>query len=196
MATAADGADPTQAKRAGPDRRSRAEGVSRAERGNDGSPHGARRRRRLDAQHDSATGHASWPGTPIHPSSSNPILQASSSCCGRCPADPAQPVRLPLRGAKRSAAGIGCKPFPWRASAAPQARRHRHRAQQKKRCAPRGTTHRMLAPRNQFVAGDTIDCNCSITPGSTNTHGWLDAIGTLNTSANTSRFRWASRPVR
>ncbi len=66
----------------------------------------------------------------------------------------------------------------------------------KKGAPPRGTTHRMLAPRDQFVAGDTIDCNCSITPGSTNTHGWLAAIGTLNTSANTSRFRWASRPVR
>ena len=39
-----------QAKRAGPDLGIRAGGVSRAERGNDGSPSGARRRRRLDAQ--------------------------------------------------------------------------------------------------------------------------------------------------
>src|SRR3546814_1813837 len=38
-----------QAKRAGPDLGIRAGGVSRAERGNDGSPIGARRRRRLDA---------------------------------------------------------------------------------------------------------------------------------------------------
>ena len=48
-----------------PEAGSRAVGVSRAERGNDGSPNrGETRATRLDAQHDSATGHASGPVTP------------------------------------------------------------------------------------------------------------------------------------
>lgn len=49
------------------------------------------------------------------------------------------------RGAKHRAAGIARRAFPWRQAkrAAPQARRSRQRAQQKKRCAaPAGTTHR------------------------------------------------------
>ena len=65
MATAFPHADRTASEARRPEAGSRAGGVSRAERGNDGSPTGARRRRWLDAQHDSATGHDSWPGTPI-----------------------------------------------------------------------------------------------------------------------------------
>lgn len=47
-----------------PEAGSRAEGVSRAERGNDGSPNGVRRRRWLNAKHDSATGR--FPGRDVH----------------------------------------------------------------------------------------------------------------------------------
>lgn len=54
----------TQAQARRPGSGSRAVGVSRAERGNDGSPKGAKPRRGFDAQHDSATGHVSGPGTP------------------------------------------------------------------------------------------------------------------------------------
>jgi len=57
MATAPQHADRTASEARRPEAGSRAGGVSRAQRGNDGSPTGARRRRRLDAQHDSATGH-------------------------------------------------------------------------------------------------------------------------------------------
>jgi hypothetical protein len=57
MATATPHADRTASEARRPEAGSRAGGVSRAERGNDGSPTGARRRRGLDAQHDSATGH-------------------------------------------------------------------------------------------------------------------------------------------
>jgi len=50
-----------------------------------------------------------------------------------------------FKGRQACAAGIARRAFPWRQAqrAAPQARRHRHRAQQKERCAaPEGTTHR------------------------------------------------------
>ncbi|RYH36715.1 hypothetical protein EV018_07090 [Citrobacter freundii] len=65
-----------------------------------------------------------------------------------------------------------------RQRAAPQARSHRHQGAAEKKCAaPQGS-----APdgtrRDQFAV---IVCNCSITPGSTKTHGWSAAIGTLNT---------------
>ena len=49
MATAFPHADRTASEARRPEAGSRAVGVSRAERGNDGSPSGARRRRRLDA---------------------------------------------------------------------------------------------------------------------------------------------------
>ena len=50
--------------------------------------------------------------------------------------------------------------------------------------------------RDQFAADAVIDCNWSITPGSTNTQACSSAIGTLNICANTVRRRCASRPVR
>lgn len=50
-------ADRTASEARRPEAGSRAGGVSRAERGNDGSPTGAKPRRGFDAQHDSATGH-------------------------------------------------------------------------------------------------------------------------------------------
>ena len=56
MATAAVMCRPHASEARRPEAGSRAVGVSRAERGNDGSPKGARRRRWLDAKHDSATG--------------------------------------------------------------------------------------------------------------------------------------------
>ena len=57
MATAFPHADRTASEARRPEAGSRAGGVSRAERGNDGSPSGAKPRRGFDAQHDSATGH-------------------------------------------------------------------------------------------------------------------------------------------
>ena len=79
--------------------------------------------------HDSATGHVSWPGTHGLQGSMYKLMRQSSGnrfdsgCCGL--ADPAQPVRRPLRGAKLRAAGIARRAFPWRQAqrAAPQARR-------------------------------------------------------------------------
>gem|GEM_PF-5030452 len=165
-------ADRTASEARRPEAGSRAGGVSRAERGNDGSPSGARRRRRLDAKHDSATGHVSWPGTPMQSwRCSVDLLRWTSSLCGIGIAAPAQPGRRCCRGAKRSAAGMCRRHFPWSASASAQRRRREvigTRAQQKKRCAaPKGS-----APdgtrRDQFAV---IVCNCSITPGSTKTHG-------------------------
>ena len=71
MATAPPHADRTASEARRPEAGSRAVGVSRAERGNDGSPKGARRRRRLDAKHDSATGHTYGRGRPFSISSCN-----------------------------------------------------------------------------------------------------------------------------
>lgn len=98
MATAPPHADRTASEARRPGSGSRAGGVSRAERGNDGSPKGR------DAAggsmryaHDSATGHVSWPGTPsLQDSMHNLMRQASGSrldcasgCCDQ--AEPAQP---------------------------------------------------------------------------------------------------------
>lgn len=55
-------ANRTQAQARRPEAGSRAVGVSRAERGNDGSPSGAKPHRGFDALHDSATGHVSLAG--------------------------------------------------------------------------------------------------------------------------------------
>lgn len=102
------------------------------------------------------------------------------------------------RGAKRSAAGMGHWPIPWRASAARSAEGAEIStpgAAEKKCAVPRDDAP-MVSAVDQSAADATIDCNCSITPGSTKTQGWSAATGTLNTWANTSRFRWASRPVR
>lgn len=79
--------------------------------------------------HDSATGHVSWPGTHSLQGSMHKLMRQSSGnrfdsdCRGL--ADPAQPVRRSLRGAKHRAAGIARRAFPWRQAkrAAPQARR-------------------------------------------------------------------------
>ena len=55
-----------------------------------------------------------------------------------------------------------------------------HRRSTKKARHPEGRRAKVV-PRSQFAAGATIDCNWSITPGSTNTQAWSPAIGTLNT---------------
>ena len=118
QATATSTADRTASEARKPEAGSRAGGVSRAARGNDGSPTGARRRRRLDAKHDSATGHVSWPGTHGLQGSMYKLMRQSSGnrfgsdCRGL--ADPAQPVRRSLRGAKHRAVGIARRTFPWR----------------------------------------------------------------------------------
>ncbi len=66
QATATSTADRAASEARRPEAGSRAGGVSRAERGNDGSPKGARHQDRragwLDAQHDSAAGHISLAG--------------------------------------------------------------------------------------------------------------------------------------
>ncbi len=66
QATATSTADRTASEARKPEAGSRAGGVSRAERGDDGSPKGARHQDRragwLDAQHDSAAGHSSLAG--------------------------------------------------------------------------------------------------------------------------------------
>ena len=79
--------------------------------------------------HDSVTGHVSWPGTHSLQCLMHKLMRQSSGnrfdsdYCGQ--ADPAQPVRRSLRGAKHRAAGIARRAFPWRQAkrAAPQARR-------------------------------------------------------------------------
>ena len=172
MATAIPVCRPHASEARRPEAGSRAGGVSRAARGNDGSPNGARRRRRLDAKHDSATGHASWPGTPMQERRcSGDLPYRTMNCHGFGVAAPAQPGRRSCRGAKRSAAGMCRRHFPWSASAARSAAgaKSRHQDTAEKRCAaPQGS-----APddtrRDQFAA--VIVCNCSITPGSTKTHG-------------------------
>lgn len=121
-----------------PEAGSRAGGVSRAERGNDGSPKGARRRRRLDAKHDSATGQVLGRGRPCS------RRDAAWIFCGGQAAFAASVLpRRRSRGAKRSAAGMCRRHFPWSASASAQRRRRvviGTRAQQKKRCAaPQGS---------------------------------------------------------
>ena len=62
QATASLCADRTASEARRPEAASRAGGVSRAERGDDGSPTGAKPRRGFDAQHDSATGHVPLAG--------------------------------------------------------------------------------------------------------------------------------------
>lgn len=104
------------------------------------------------------------------------------------PGKPAEPAR---RGCElRSTAGEK-KVGPFGRGSSPTARRSI-----KKAPLPRCTGRRNEASaQRQSVAG-TIACSFSITPGSTKTHGCSAATGTLNTRANASRFRCASRPVR
>jgi len=119
-----------QAKRAGPDLEAgpeasaeRSEGTMEARQGRDAAGGSMRN------AHDSATGHVSWPGTHGLQGSMHKLMRQSSGnrfdsdCRGL--ADPAQPVRRSLRGAKHRAAGIARRAFPWRQAkrAAPQARR-------------------------------------------------------------------------
>ncbi len=85
--------------------------------------------------------------------------------------------------------------FPWSASEA-------RSAAGAKASAPGAAEKKARRPEGQRAGWWSCDqcaviaCNCSITPSSTNTHGCLSAIGTLNTRVNTSRFRCAKRPVR
>ena len=203
MATAFPHADRTASEARRPEAGSRAGGVSRAERGNDGSPSGARRRRRLDAPRARQRDRPCFLAGDAQPSRLD--AQAHAPVIGK-------QVRQRLlwsgrsgaagsaasRGAKHRAAGIARRAFPWRQAkrAAHQARRYRQRAQQKKVRRPRRNDAPKAARRDQFAAGAVIDCNWSITPGSTNTQACSAAIGTLNTCANTVRRRWARRPVR
>lgn len=70
----------------------------------------------MRSAHDSATGHVSWPGTHSIQCSMHKLMRQSwgnrfdNDCCGL--ADPAQPVRRSLRGAKHRAAGIARRAFP------------------------------------------------------------------------------------
>lgn len=162
-----------QAKRAGPKLEAgpeasaeRSEGTMEARQGRDAAGGSMRH------AHDSATGHVSWPGTPMQKRRCSVDLPyRAMNCHGFGVAAPAQPGRRSCRGAKRSAAGMCRRHFPWSASAARSAAgaKSRHQDTAEKRCAaPQGS-----APddtrRDQFAA--VIVCNCSITPGSTKTHG-------------------------
>lgn len=97
-------ADRTASEARRPEAGSRAGGVSRAERGNDGSPTGAKPRRGFDALRARQRDRPSprWPGTPSLQGSmstkrTTPHTSGSGFCCG-CGflADPAQPVRRSL----------------------------------------------------------------------------------------------------
>ena len=121
MATAFPHADRTASEARRPEAGSRAGGVSRAERRNDGSPTGARRRRRLDAQHDSATGH-------LLGGRGRPTIKAEETTgSGRAharhrgsAANGIWPIRRSrvggAQGRQACAAGIARRAFPWRAS--------------------------------------------------------------------------------
>ena len=137
-----------------------------------------------------------WPGTPrLQSRISNRVRTSARKApriCYECGlVDPAQPGRRcsgapSLRGrdspqgfpleasAARSAAGVT-------ASAPGAARRKVRRS--RRNDAPKA------ARRDQLAAGAVIDCNCPITPGSTNTQACLSVIGTLNICANNVRRR-------
>ena len=196
MAMAIPHADRTASEARRPEAGSRAGGVSRAERGNDGSPSGAKPRRGFDAQHDSATGHL--PGGRGRPNFNGEEATGS----GRAHAShrgPGAAAVWPIRrsrvggvqGRQACAAGIARRAFPWRQAkrAAPQARRQAPGAAKRKVRRPRRSDAPKAARRDQLAAVAVIDCNCSITPGSTKTQACSSAIGTLNTCANTVRRR-------
>lgn len=85
---------------------------------------GETRAARLDAQHDSATGYVSWPETPMQLRRCSVDLRWwKNGLCGFGIAAPTQPGRRSCRGAKRSAAGIARRAFPWSASRSAQAHR-------------------------------------------------------------------------
>lgn len=96
-----------------------------------------------------------------------------------------------VQGRQACAAGIARRAFPWRQAkrAAPQARRQAPGAAKRKVRRPRRSDAPKAARRDQLAAVAVIDCNCSITPGSTKTQACSSAIGTLNTCANTVRRR-------
>src|SRR3546814_399942 len=165
-----------------PEAGSRAEGVS------DGSPKGR------DAAGDSMRSTTARPGRAFRPGDAHAAVKMPHG-------SPVSNNELRrLRGCRAGAAGAagfeGCQAqrggdgrtaFPWSASearSAAGAKASAPGAAEKKRVAPKGNAPD--ACRDQCAV---IACNCSITPGSTNTHGCLSAIGTLNTRANTSRFR-------
>ncbi|BCX53335.1 hypothetical protein CTYAZ2_29160 [Comamonas testosteroni] len=197
MATAPQHADRTASEARRPEAGSRAGGVSRAERGNDGSPTGARRRRWLDAQHDSATGHL--PGGRGRPDFKSEWTTGSGRAHARhrgSAADAVWPIRRSrvggVQGCQACAAGIARRAFPWSASAARSAAGAKVStpdAAKRKVRRPRRDDAPKAARRDQFAAGAVIDSNWSITPGSTNTQACSSAIGTLNTWANTVRRR-------
>ena len=67
------------------------------------------------------------------------------------------------------------------ARSAPGAKVSATGAAEKKVRRPRRDDAPKAVRRDQFAAGAVIDCNWSITPGSTNTQACSAAIGTLNT---------------
>ena len=144
-----------------------------------------------------------WPGTPrLQIRMDNRVRtsarKASWICCGCCLADPAQPGRR-CSGAPSLCGGDSPQGFPLEASevrSATGAKVSTPGAAKRKVRRPRRDDAPKAARRDQLAAGAVIDCNWSITPGSTNTQACLSSIGTLNTWANTVRRRCASRPVR
>jgi len=202
-----------------PGSRSRAEGVSRAERGNDGSPSGARLAQRgsmrsttarpavLLGRGRHASGHEACRPLGVA-ARTRPPTQATTGKRstqrrrreGRSGA--AWSAVLKGRQAQRGGDGLTSRSPGGKRSAqariAYPGRSLRHEAQRTKSAAPAasGSGVRDASPSDQFDAGATIACNCSITPGSTKTQGGLASIGRLNTWMNAWRLMCATRPVR
>ena len=150
MAMAIPHADRTASEARRPEAGSRAGGVSRAERGNDGSPSGARRRRRLDAQRARQRDRPRFLAGDAQPSRLD--AQAHAPVIGKQVRQ-----RLPwsgrsgaagsavFEGRQASRGGDSPQGFPLEASearSAEGAKAWTPGAAEKKCAAPRGTTHR------------------------------------------------------
>ncbi len=147
MATALPHADRTASEARRPEAGSRAGGVSRAERGNDGSPSGARRHRRLDAPRARQRDRPCFLAGDAQPSMLD--AQAHAPVIGKQVRQ-----RLPwsgrsggIEGRQASRGGDSPQGFPLEASearSAPGAKVSVTGAAEKKCAAPAGTTHRRL----------------------------------------------------
>jgi hypothetical protein len=159
----------TQAKRAGPDRGSQAGGVSRAERGNDGSPTGARRRKRLDALRARQRDRPCFLAGDAQPLRFDehqtqgvhhaPGIGKLVLLWLRIPGRSGAAGSAASRGAKHRAAGIARRAFPLEASEARSAvgtKKPAPGAAEKKVRRPTGRRTGCL-PCVQLVAGATID---------------------------------------
>ena len=151
MATAIPVCRPHASEARRPEAGSRAGGVSRAERGNDGSPTGAKPRRGFDAKHDSATGHL--PGGRGRPAFKAEETTESGRAHARhrgSAANAVWPIRRSrvggLRGAPSLRGGDSPQGFPLECKRSAQRRRRGEtgtgRSRKKVHRPPAGTAHR------------------------------------------------------